>query len=141
VDSLCLDAVLIFSIAFIEKMLALDEAKRYRIVTCGEETHLAYNRVRNVLLVVIIRLTRSSGGPDRILVRRELVVYLRLNHFAANTAPLSNFTSIRLRGTPSKTPIDSFFMSESKSRSSITKTAALKQARAVPFRCVHRTFD
>ncbi|KAG8710109.1 hypothetical protein FRC11_004844, partial [Ceratobasidium sp. 423] len=31
--------------AFIEKMLALDEEKRYRIVTCGEETHLAYNRV------------------------------------------------------------------------------------------------
>ncbi|QRV85667.1 nitrite reductase (NAD(P)H) large subunit [Ceratobasidium sp. AG-Ba] len=31
-------------IAFIEKMLALDEQKRYRIVTCGEETHLAYNR-------------------------------------------------------------------------------------------------
>ncbi|CAE6377557.1 unnamed protein product, partial [Rhizoctonia solani] len=32
-------------IAFIEKMLALDEEKRYRIVTCGEEEHLAYNRV------------------------------------------------------------------------------------------------
>ncbi|KAB5593146.1 Nitrite reductase (NAD(P)H) large subunit [Ceratobasidium theobromae] len=32
-------------IAFIEKMLALDEEKRYRIVTCGEEIHLAYNRV------------------------------------------------------------------------------------------------
>lgn len=32
-------------IAFIEKMLALDEAKRYRLVTCGEESHLAYNRV------------------------------------------------------------------------------------------------
>lgn len=32
-------------IAFIEKMLTLDEAKRYRVVTCGEETHLAYNRV------------------------------------------------------------------------------------------------
>ncbi|KAJ8585502.1 nitrite reductase [Rhizopogon salebrosus TDB-379] len=32
-------------IAFIEKMLTLDEAKRYRLVTCGEETHLAYNRV------------------------------------------------------------------------------------------------
>ncbi|CCO35367.1 nitrite reductase (NAD(P)H) large subunit [Rhizoctonia solani AG-1 IB] len=32
-------------IAFIEKILALDEEKRYRIVTCGEERHLAYNRV------------------------------------------------------------------------------------------------
>ncbi|KAG1736104.1 uncharacterized protein EDB91DRAFT_1142842 [Suillus paluster] len=32
-------------IAFIEKMLSLDEAKRYRLVTCGEEKHLAYNRV------------------------------------------------------------------------------------------------
>ncbi|CAE7060545.1 unnamed protein product, partial [Rhizoctonia solani] len=32
-------------IAFIEKMLALDEEKRYRMITCGEETHLAYNRV------------------------------------------------------------------------------------------------
>ncbi|KAG1902240.1 uncharacterized protein F5891DRAFT_1025513 [Suillus fuscotomentosus] len=32
-------------IAFIEKMLTLDEAKRYRLVTCGEESHLAYNRV------------------------------------------------------------------------------------------------
>ncbi|KAK7058498.1 hypothetical protein VNI00_002132 [Paramarasmius palmivorus] len=32
-------------IAFIEKLLGLDEAKRYRIVTCGEEDHLAYNRV------------------------------------------------------------------------------------------------
>ncbi|KAI0789354.1 nitrite reductase [Abortiporus biennis] len=32
-------------IAFIEKVLNLDEAGRYRIVTCGEEIHLAYNRV------------------------------------------------------------------------------------------------
>ncbi|KZT30290.1 nitrite reductase [Neolentinus lepideus HHB14362 ss-1] len=32
-------------IAFIEKLLNLDEAMRYRIVTCGEEMHLAYNRV------------------------------------------------------------------------------------------------
>ncbi|KAF9219484.1 nitrite reductase [Gyrodon lividus] len=32
-------------IAFIEKMLNLDEARRYRIITCGEEAHLAYNRV------------------------------------------------------------------------------------------------
>ncbi|KAI6019777.1 hypothetical protein F5J12DRAFT_904177 [Pisolithus orientalis] len=32
-------------IAFIEKILNLDEAKHYRVVTCGEETHLAYNRV------------------------------------------------------------------------------------------------
>ncbi|KIJ61882.1 hypothetical protein HYDPIDRAFT_176844 [Hydnomerulius pinastri MD-312] len=32
-------------IAFIEKMLNLDEARRYRLVTCGEEAHLAYNRV------------------------------------------------------------------------------------------------
>lgn len=32
-------------IAFIEKMLALDPDKRYRLVTCGEESHLAYNRV------------------------------------------------------------------------------------------------
>lgn len=32
-------------IAFIEKMLTLDEAKRFRLVTCGEESHLAYNRV------------------------------------------------------------------------------------------------
>ncbi|KAH9891345.1 nitrite reductase [Cubamyces lactineus] len=32
-------------IAFIEKLLDLDTEHRYRIVTCGEETHLAYNRV------------------------------------------------------------------------------------------------
>ncbi|KAI0757771.1 nitrite reductase [Daedaleopsis nitida] len=32
-------------IAFIEKLLNLDTTGRYRIVTCGEETHLAYNRV------------------------------------------------------------------------------------------------
>ncbi|KAF5373008.1 hypothetical protein D9758_001490 [Tetrapyrgos nigripes] len=32
-------------IAFIEKLLNLDEKRRYRIVTCGEENHLAYNRV------------------------------------------------------------------------------------------------
>ncbi|KAI6106917.1 hypothetical protein EDD16DRAFT_1489574 [Pisolithus croceorrhizus] len=32
-------------IAFIEKMLNLDEARHYRVVTCGEEAHLAYNRV------------------------------------------------------------------------------------------------
>ncbi|KAI6043894.1 hypothetical protein EDC04DRAFT_2599764 [Pisolithus marmoratus] len=32
-------------IAFIEKILNLDEARHYRVVTCGEETHLAYNRV------------------------------------------------------------------------------------------------
>ncbi|KAI9062280.1 nitrite reductase [Trametes sanguinea] len=33
-------------IAFIEKLLDLDSAHRYRIVTFGEETHLAYNRVQ-----------------------------------------------------------------------------------------------
>ncbi|KAI0716158.1 nitrite reductase [Cerioporus squamosus] len=32
-------------IAFIEKLLDLDTEGRYRIVTCGEEVHLAYNRV------------------------------------------------------------------------------------------------
>ncbi|THH20470.1 hypothetical protein EUX98_g8578 [Antrodiella citrinella] len=32
-------------IAFIEKVLNLDEGGQYRIVTCGEEVHLAYNRV------------------------------------------------------------------------------------------------
>ncbi|TFK51421.1 nitrite reductase [Heliocybe sulcata] len=32
-------------IAFIEKLMNLDEAMHYRIVTCGEEMHLAYNRV------------------------------------------------------------------------------------------------
>ncbi|KAF8137709.1 hypothetical protein EV363DRAFT_1318672 [Boletus edulis] len=32
-------------IAFIEKILNLDEAKHYHLVTCGEEAHLAYNRV------------------------------------------------------------------------------------------------
>lgn len=33
-------------IAYIEKMLDLDkEAGRYFIRTCGEESHLAYNRV------------------------------------------------------------------------------------------------
>lgn len=33
-------------LAFIEKLLDLDdEENRYKIITCGEETHLAYNRV------------------------------------------------------------------------------------------------
>ncbi|KAH9947040.1 nitrite reductase [Amylocystis lapponica] len=32
-------------IAFIEKLLNLDKNSNYRIVTCGEEIHLAYNRV------------------------------------------------------------------------------------------------
>ncbi|KIJ24080.1 hypothetical protein M422DRAFT_115898, partial [Sphaerobolus stellatus SS14] len=32
-------------IAFIEKMLDLDDTGLYRIVTCGEESYLAYNRV------------------------------------------------------------------------------------------------
>ncbi|TFK34312.1 NADPH nitrite reductase [Crucibulum laeve] len=32
-------------IAFIEKLLNLDEKQKYLIVTCGEERHLAYNRV------------------------------------------------------------------------------------------------
>ncbi|PIL30050.1 hypothetical protein GSI_07962 [Ganoderma sinense ZZ0214-1] len=32
-------------IAFIGKLLGLDTAQRYRVITCGEETHLAYNRV------------------------------------------------------------------------------------------------
>ncbi|EJF58500.1 nitrite reductase [Dichomitus squalens LYAD-421 SS1] len=32
-------------IAFIGKLLSLDTSRRYRIVTCGEEVHLAYNRV------------------------------------------------------------------------------------------------
>ncbi|OSD05584.1 nitrite reductase [Trametes coccinea BRFM310] len=33
-------------IAYIEKLLDLDNSHRYRIVTFGEETHLAYNRVQ-----------------------------------------------------------------------------------------------
>ncbi|KAI0638758.1 nitrite reductase [Trametes polyzona] len=32
-------------IAFIEKLLDLDSRRQYKIVTCGEEAHLAYNRV------------------------------------------------------------------------------------------------
>ncbi|KAF8327136.1 nitrite reductase [Cantharellus anzutake] len=32
-------------IAFIEKLLNLDEQCRYEVITCGEEAHLAYNRV------------------------------------------------------------------------------------------------
>jgi nitrite reductase (NAD(P)H) len=32
-------------LAFIEKMLSQDEQGRYKIITVGEETHLAYNRV------------------------------------------------------------------------------------------------
>ncbi|KIP04506.1 hypothetical protein PHLGIDRAFT_31334 [Phlebiopsis gigantea 11061_1 CR5-6] len=32
-------------IAFIEKLLNLDTSMKYRVVTCGEEMHLAYNRV------------------------------------------------------------------------------------------------
>ncbi|KAI0770919.1 nitrite reductase [Trametes elegans] len=32
-------------IAFIEKLLDLDSGDRYRVVSCGEEAHLAYNRV------------------------------------------------------------------------------------------------
>jgi len=32
-------------IAFIEKLLNLDETGRYHIITCGEEVHVAYNRV------------------------------------------------------------------------------------------------
>lgn len=32
-------------IAFIEKMLTLDTTGKYFIRTCGEEPHLAYNRV------------------------------------------------------------------------------------------------
>jgi nitrite reductase (NAD(P)H) len=32
-------------IAFIEKLLGLDSQKKYFIITCGEEVHLAYNRV------------------------------------------------------------------------------------------------
>lgn len=32
-------------LAFIEKLLNLDEQRRYFVVTCGEETHVAYNRV------------------------------------------------------------------------------------------------
>jgi hypothetical protein len=31
--------------AFIEKILNLNEDGKYRLVTCGEELHLAYNRV------------------------------------------------------------------------------------------------
>lgn len=33
------------SAAFIEKLLSLDTKGRYFIRTCGEEPHLAYNRV------------------------------------------------------------------------------------------------
>lgn len=31
--------------AFIEKLINLDEKKKYYIITCGEEVHFAYNRV------------------------------------------------------------------------------------------------
>ena len=36
-------------VAFIEKLINLDDEKKYFIVTCGEEVHLAYNRVAYVL--------------------------------------------------------------------------------------------
>jgi len=36
---------LTFIKAFIEKLLNLDEEQKYFIITCGEEIHLAYNRV------------------------------------------------------------------------------------------------
>ncbi|KAG8761855.1 hypothetical protein FRC15_008790, partial [Serendipita sp. 397] len=32
-------------IAFIEKMLNMDDKRRFIIETCGEEAHFAYNRV------------------------------------------------------------------------------------------------
>ena len=31
--------------AFVEKLLNLDERKKYFVITCGEEIHFAYNRV------------------------------------------------------------------------------------------------
>ena len=36
-------------VAFIEKLINLDDERKYFIVTCGEEVHLAYNRVAYVL--------------------------------------------------------------------------------------------
>lgn len=57
--------------AFIEKMLALDEEKRYRIVTCGEEVHLAYNRVSTLSLLQLKYLLINRfvlGCPHRVFV-------------------------------------------------------------------------
>jgi hypothetical protein len=34
-----------FGTAFIEKLINLDEKRKYCIITCGEEVHFAYNRV------------------------------------------------------------------------------------------------
>lgn len=34
-----------FETAFIEKLMNLDDKKKYFVITCGEEVHFAYNRV------------------------------------------------------------------------------------------------
>jgi len=59
--------------AFIEKLINLDDKRKYFIVTCGEEVHLAYNRVAYVL-------SSSSSpflgrGPNRTNFTRSLTEY------------------------------------------------------------------
>jgi hypothetical protein len=44
-----LSSQLTFMKAFIEKLLNLDENQKYLIITCGEEVHVAYNRVGFVI--------------------------------------------------------------------------------------------
>ena len=47
---------LTFMKAFIEKLLNLDENRKYLIITCGEEVHFAYNRVGFIISLNFIRL-------------------------------------------------------------------------------------
>lgn len=86
-------------IAFIEKMLSLDTIKRYHITTCGEEPHLAYNRVGLV-----------SASFD---VQREHPL-TSCRPTISNTGASRTSTSIRRRGTPSRSPTGSSFTSASK---------------------------
>jgi hypothetical protein len=53
-----------YDIAFIEKLLNLDEKQKYFVITCGEEIHFAYNRVGLALSTAPWQLNTDPASPD-----------------------------------------------------------------------------
>ncbi|KAI0695733.1 nitrite reductase [Cytidiella melzeri] len=83
-------------IAFIEKLFDVDTSMRYKVVTCGEESHLAYNRValtdyfqhRNVEKLYLNSLDwYSSQDPSRFeFFLNEAVISLQPDKHTVTTS-------------------------------------------------------
>lgn len=95
--------------AFIEKLLNLDEAGKYFIVTCGEENTLAYNRVGLTGKKSVFAAYRDDDLTNFLMKKQNIF----------NIETLKNSTSTLPVGTLNKNLTDSLFTLENKLLKSI----------------------